>query len=180
MPTTNNFIPFIYSPTRRSSSSSNGGIKNRRHLSEAPKNVFKPIIASSQLVVEVSELHADSNGRLEITCLATIPAHVGPGEQFADYKTYSVKSEFQINRSFRVLVAIYFPSPSHPPFLPLVPTVDVEQKEVTTGAPQPRAGRVEQENVSSSGRQQRGKMLRGSGVHSWMPFLVGVLFLCGI
>lgn len=52
-------------------------------------------MASSQLVVQVSELHADINNRLEITCLATIPAHVGPGEQFADYKTYSVKSEYR-------------------------------------------------------------------------------------
>lgn len=47
---------------------------------------------SSQLSIEVSELHA-LNGRLEISCLATIPAHVKPGEQYADYKTYSVKSK---------------------------------------------------------------------------------------
>lgn len=33
------------------------------------------------------------NGRLEISCLATIPSHVQSGEQFADYKTYSIKSE---------------------------------------------------------------------------------------
>lgn len=52
--------------------------------------------SSSQLSIEVSELHASNNGRLEITCLATIPAHVGVGEQFADYKTYSVKSEWKI------------------------------------------------------------------------------------
>lgn len=62
-------------------------------MNEATRNLHKPIVSSSQLVVEVSDLHADMNGRLEITCLATIPAHVGPGEQFADYKTYSVKSE---------------------------------------------------------------------------------------
>lgn len=68
-------------------------IKSRRHVNEATRNLHKPIVSSSQLVVEVSDLHADMNGRLEITCLATIPAHVGPGEQFADYKTYSVKSE---------------------------------------------------------------------------------------
>lgn len=67
--------------------------KTRRHITEVTRNVHKPIVSSSQLIVEVSELHADLNGRLEITCLATIPAHVGPGEQFADYKTYSVKSE---------------------------------------------------------------------------------------
>lgn len=62
-------------------------------MNEATRNLHKPIVSSSQLVVEVSDLHADMNGRLEITCLATIPAHVGPGEQFADYKTYSVKSK---------------------------------------------------------------------------------------
>lgn len=71
--------------------------KNRRHVNEGTRNVHKSIVASSQLVVEVSELHADTNGRLEITCLATIPAHVGPGEQFADYKTYSVKSEYRVH-----------------------------------------------------------------------------------
>lgn len=41
----------------------------------------------------MSELHAGANGRLEITCLSTIPASVGPGEQYADYKTFSVKGE---------------------------------------------------------------------------------------
>lgn len=49
--------------------------------------------SSSQLSIEVSELHAGSNGRLEITCLSTIPASVGPGEEYADYKTFSVKGE---------------------------------------------------------------------------------------
>lgn len=49
--------------------------------------------SSSQLSIEVSELHAGSNGRLEITCLSTIPASVGPGEQYADYKTFSVKGK---------------------------------------------------------------------------------------
>lgn len=49
----------------------------------------------------MSELHA-LNGRLEISCLATIPAHVKPGEQFADYKTYSVKSKcYTLSRSIR-------------------------------------------------------------------------------
>lgn len=53
------------------------------------------VISSSQLSIEVSELHIGSNGKLEITCLATIPAHVGPGEQFADYKTYSIKVDVE-------------------------------------------------------------------------------------
>ena len=50
-------------------------------------------VAISQLYIDVAEHHINSNGRLEITCLATIPAHVAVGEQFADYKTHSVKSE---------------------------------------------------------------------------------------
>jgi hypothetical protein len=49
--------------------------------------------SSSQLSIEVSELHAGTNGRLEITCVSTIPASVAPGEQFADYKTFSVKGK---------------------------------------------------------------------------------------
>lgn len=40
-----------------------------------------------QLQIELSEEHIDSNGRLELTCLATIPAYVEAGEQYADYKT---------------------------------------------------------------------------------------------
>uniref|UniRef100_A0A336LMT9 CSON008001 protein n=1 Tax=Culicoides sonorensis TaxID=179676 RepID=A0A336LMT9_CULSO len=70
-----------------SSSSMNNGHFNR--------NSHKATISSSQLSVAVSELEPGNNGRLEITCLATIPAHVGPGEQFADYKTYSVKNDFR-------------------------------------------------------------------------------------
>lgn len=65
-----------------SSSTNNNSIRHRL------------IATSSQLSIEVSELHA-LNGRLEISCLATIPAHVKPGEQFADYKTYSVKSKYE-------------------------------------------------------------------------------------
>jgi hypothetical protein len=49
--------------------------------------------SSSQLSIKVSELHADSNGRLEISCVSTIPAKVGDGGMFADYKSYSVKSK---------------------------------------------------------------------------------------
>lgn len=71
--------------------------KYRRHVNELSGSVSNNrhhlMASSSQLSIEVSELHASNNGRLEITCLATIPAHVGVGEQFADYKTYSVKSK---------------------------------------------------------------------------------------
>ena len=53
--------------------------------------------SSSQLSIEVSKLHAGANGRLEITCLATIPAQIGIDEEYADYKTHSVKGKFSFN-----------------------------------------------------------------------------------
>lgn len=68
--------------------------KNRRYANDVNRGSHKTLSSSSQLSIEVSDLHAGINGRLEITCLATIPAHVGSGEQFADYKTHSVKSKF--------------------------------------------------------------------------------------
>ncbi|CAD7084608.1 unnamed protein product [Hermetia illucens] len=52
-------------------------------------------LSSSQLSIQLTEQHVGNNGRLEITCLATIPAHVGVGEQFADYKTYSIKIDIE-------------------------------------------------------------------------------------
>lgn len=78
--------------------------KYRRHTNDVTYQHQKPngstrrkahpeTYSSSQLSIEVSELHAGINGRLEITCVSTIPASVGPGEQFADYKTFSVKGE---------------------------------------------------------------------------------------
>lgn len=75
--------------------------KHRRHTNDLTSGAkvssnsssrHRLVATSSQLSIEVSELHA-LNGRLEISCLATIPAHVKPGEQYADYKTYSVKSK---------------------------------------------------------------------------------------
>lgn len=53
----------------------------------------KGLFSVSQLNIELTEQHVDANGRMELTCLSTIPAAVGPGEQFPDYKTYSVKGE---------------------------------------------------------------------------------------
>ncbi|XP_049303045.1 uncharacterized protein LOC105222632 [Bactrocera dorsalis] len=46
----------------------------------------------SQLNIDLEEAH-NNNGRMELTCLSTIPSAIGQGEQFADYKTYSVKVE---------------------------------------------------------------------------------------
>lgn len=53
----------------------------------------KGMFSISQLNLEITEQHVGSNGRMEITCLSTIPATVGQGEQYADYKTYSVKGK---------------------------------------------------------------------------------------
>ena len=79
--------------------------KNRRHtiLNEGTLSHQKSTLqrrqhpltySSSQLSIEVSKLHAGANGRLEITCLATIPAQIGIDEEYADYKTHSVKGKF--------------------------------------------------------------------------------------
>ncbi|CRK92443.1 CLUMA_CG006010, isoform A [Clunio marinus] len=74
--------------------------KIRRHLKEPrtskQTNSIKLVMnratySSSQLSIKVSELHADTNGRLEISCVSTIPAKIGQGEMYADYKSYSVK-----------------------------------------------------------------------------------------
>lgn len=75
--------------------------KYRRHVNDAShlnhqkttRRMHPGTYSSSQLSIEVSELHAGTNGRLEITCLSTIPASVGVGEEYADYKTFSVKGK---------------------------------------------------------------------------------------
>lgn len=76
--------------------------KIRRHLNEPrpskPTNSIKLVFnratySSSQLSIKVSELHADANGRLEISCVSTIPNKISEGEMYADYKSYSVKSK---------------------------------------------------------------------------------------
>jgi len=56
----------------------------------------KGMFSISQLNIELTEEHVGTNSRMEITCLSTIPATVGQGEQYADYKTYSVKGEWKL------------------------------------------------------------------------------------
>ncbi|XP_055847405.1 uncharacterized protein LOC129913047 isoform X1 [Episyrphus balteatus] len=63
--------------------------------SATPSQMAQGMFSISQLNMEITEQHIGSNGRLEITCLATIPTQVGLGEQYADYKTYSVKVEVE-------------------------------------------------------------------------------------
>ena len=44
-----------------------------------------------QLSLDVSELHVGPKGRLELTCLSTIPEFLGPEQsEYADRKTSSV------------------------------------------------------------------------------------------
>lgn len=85
--------------------------KIRRHLNEPPRTASKPTnsiklvlnrptYSSSQLSIKVSDLHAGLNGRLEISCMGTIPAKVGKGEMYADFKSYSVKSKCRHLYSF--------------------------------------------------------------------------------
>lgn len=60
-------------------------------ISPIKSYLYRGNISISQLNIEVSEIYVGDKDKLEITCLATIPAHVNDGEQFADYKAYSVK-----------------------------------------------------------------------------------------
>lgn len=78
--------------------------KIRRHLNEPrtakPSNSIKlvmnrPTFSASQISIQVSALHADSKGRLEISCVSTIPSKIGRGDMYADYKSYSTKSKWR-------------------------------------------------------------------------------------
>lgn len=66
--------------------------KYRRHVNEGETRKSHRVFASySQLSIRITEALTNNVGRIEITCLATIPAHVEPGEQYADYKTSLIK-----------------------------------------------------------------------------------------
>ncbi|XP_031624821.1 uncharacterized protein LOC116341720 [Contarinia nasturtii] len=92
--------------------------KYRRHTNDltnpaksSNSSRHRLVATSSQLSIQVSELHA-LNGRLEISCLATIPAHVKPeGEQYADYKTYSVKIDIDPAETTTILPQNYMEGP---------------------------------------------------------------------
>ncbi|KAJ0175707.1 hypothetical protein K1T71_008866 [Dendrolimus kikuchii] len=49
-----------------------------------------PPVVPISLWVSIAELHAPAHGRLQLTCTATIPDEVGPGEKFADVKKQTV------------------------------------------------------------------------------------------
>ncbi|XP_049543133.1 uncharacterized protein LOC125955865 [Anopheles darlingi] len=72
--------------------------KYRRHVNEGESRKSHRITASySQLSIRITEALTNNLGRIEITCLATIPAHVEPGEQYADYKTSLIKLDIEQN-----------------------------------------------------------------------------------
>lgn len=108
-----NKITFIILFSVSFTGSSHRTRKYRRYVNKnAPANsaVSKPshrvTETFSVLSIEISEDHAGGNGRLELTCLATIPSHLGNDTQYADYKTHSLKSEyidFFITSYFRFL-----------------------------------------------------------------------------
>ncbi|KAJ8730926.1 hypothetical protein PYW08_002339 [Mythimna loreyi] len=56
-------------------------------IQERPR--VPPVIPIS-LWVSIAELKAPAHGRLQLTCTATIPDEVGPGEKFADIKKQTV------------------------------------------------------------------------------------------
>nr|XP_040222830.1 uncharacterized protein LOC120949533 [Anopheles coluzzii]XP_040222839.1 uncharacterized protein LOC120949533 [Anopheles coluzzii]XP_040222847.1 uncharacterized protein LOC120949533 [Anopheles coluzzii] len=72
--------------------------KYRRHVNEGETRKSHRVFASySQLSIRITEALTNNVGRIEITCLATIPAHVEPGEQYADYKTSLIKLDIEQN-----------------------------------------------------------------------------------
>lgn len=87
-----------------------GGSALSSHIkTTVPRRQHPLTYSSSQLSIEVSKLHAGANGRLEITCLATIPAQIGIDEEYADYKTHSVKGELAKTCLFVYLFIAYLP-----------------------------------------------------------------------
>lgn len=69
----------------------------RRHVNEVAggdQRKHRSFASHSQLAIRITEALTNNVGRIEITCLATIPAHVEPGEQYADYKTSLIKRKY--------------------------------------------------------------------------------------
>ncbi|XP_038122612.1 uncharacterized protein LOC6041687 [Culex quinquefasciatus] len=84
--------------------------KFRRHVNDAtsgtgntgggpmePRKVHRVSASYSQLSIRITEALTNNLGRIEITCLATIPAHVEPGAEYADYKTSLIKLDIEQN-----------------------------------------------------------------------------------
>ncbi|XP_055539015.1 uncharacterized protein LOC129726403 [Wyeomyia smithii] len=78
--------------------------KYRRHVNDATggggleqRKIHRVSASYSQLSIRITEALTNNLGRIEITCLATIPAHVEQGEQYADYKTSLIKLDIEQN-----------------------------------------------------------------------------------
>uniref|UniRef100_A0A182W5X2 Ig-like domain-containing protein n=1 Tax=Anopheles minimus TaxID=112268 RepID=A0A182W5X2_9DIPT len=75
--------------------------KYRRHVNEGEQRKSHRVFASySELSIRITEALTNNLGRIEITCLATIPAHVEPGEQYADYKTSLIKPSIRRSKRY--------------------------------------------------------------------------------
>ncbi|CAH0714189.1 unnamed protein product, partial [Brenthis ino] len=108
-----------YFSYRVSSSTRNkgGGYRHRKHqhryiapefnytakywalIRERPRELLPPPIS---LWVSIAELRTPAHGKLLLTCTATIPDEVGPGEKFADIKKQTVTvavNELSLKRS---------------------------------------------------------------------------------
>jgi hypothetical protein len=70
---------------------------------------YRPTHSSSELRINVSELHADEHGRLEISCVSTIPAEVGRNEEFADFRVQVVRGKVSFTFTNMLILIIIFP-----------------------------------------------------------------------
>lgn len=52
-----------------------------------------PPVIHISLWVSIAELRTPAHGRLQLTCTASIPDEVGPGEKYADMKKQTVTGE---------------------------------------------------------------------------------------
>ncbi|XP_034827042.2 uncharacterized protein [Maniola hyperantus] len=64
-----------------------GQSEDMAKIREKPRILAPPPIS---LWVSIAELRTPAHGRLQLTCTATIPDEVGPGEKFADIKKQTV------------------------------------------------------------------------------------------
>lgn len=63
----------------------------------------------------MSDLHADGSGKLEISCVSTIPAKIQAANEYADFQVYNVKSEYLLisNRIKKLLAKWNFKSQNY-------------------------------------------------------------------
>lgn len=76
----------------------------RNAIKKLKQALWRPLASKNQLNINVSHLVPDVNGRIEITCVATIPPQADPGEDYADIKSTSAQGKliFKYFHSFYV------------------------------------------------------------------------------